>query len=920
MAVIGILLSIFGGGVGYKQYSKAVASIPPIQLILIASLPLIISTLLILRAAIAHVLREKKEYSLFISDNEKTLQEEDFLDFSESAARFAERIFNGGSRDSLVFGIDAPWGIGKSSFVNFCTEYWNKNQKEKVIVYRFNPLRYEDRSHLLEKFVDGLVQAIQKHVFIPEIKPIVSRYSRFIKGKGAFSLFGVDFDLLASAHSIEDAFADLESVLAELNKKIIVVVDDLDRLPFSAIEDILFTIKKSFTLPNVTYILCYDTDNIAVPEKKEKDTEKIREFLEKFVNVKVSLFLDTDNLANYITINFEKAIRKNLQLDPYTLEKIKEAISEIKEIYKSPDFHHYQDFLGDIRKLKRLINTLILFEIEKTDFENSDFNKRDLINLLLIYINYPKVFRKIFNTETDGKRGFFSVVSYGEKGYPVLASESSGIHNSRERGYKNSVMYSEYIKQLTVNQKFLLDQVFLAPENADSFSNRDNKKLESSSACFNGTMSSGRNLEQYLNLIVKLSKPLKRGQQQFYLNAKDDLSKGVPIENILSAEEFSFLVSEDSRQQFWRVVVNSAREFNSHVGDSLITYLLAHFQDYSLISVDKIGLGLRDDLSYLLLFLLDRVGWSTASGSRSPNTPENIREIADRIFGEGRHQGQSIVDTLGAKERGVLGLFDLMLFRLSCSADRGGDTFNLQRALSLHGDPKAPTEGPTNIIAIEEMREISQRVFRIFQDQYITPKENLFDRINALTVKDLLGKYSLFVDKELAAGKLKQEELEKAVAVTKSRITGFVVYQLGNSLVSSGVGCGYYDVEGKNDSKGISESINSYLFEECFNPSRDERNYENFLDYLLINLSNTFSSSSDFDYTQKPYVGEFTKVLSKERLVDYWKKNRKIILEMSLNTKEKQVVTSNYTATYKKHLNEVYSTLDVLIHDVEELK
>jgi hypothetical protein len=38
----------------------------------------------------------------------------DLLDVQEDAERFASRVLNGGSKDSMVFGLDAPWDPGKS--------------------------------------------------------------------------------------------------------------------------------------------------------------------------------------------------------------------------------------------------------------------------------------------------------------------------------------------------------------------------------------------------------------------------------------------------------------------------------------------------------------------------------------------------------------------------------------------------------------------------------------------------------------------------------------------------------------------------------------------------------------------------------------------------------------------------------------
>ena len=53
--------------------------------------------------------------SLFISDKEGQNKKDDGLGFLDQAEQFAESVFNQGSSESLVFGIDAPWGTGKSS-------------------------------------------------------------------------------------------------------------------------------------------------------------------------------------------------------------------------------------------------------------------------------------------------------------------------------------------------------------------------------------------------------------------------------------------------------------------------------------------------------------------------------------------------------------------------------------------------------------------------------------------------------------------------------------------------------------------------------------------------------------------------------------------------------------------------------------
>ncbi|MBX4195904.1 KAP family NTPase, partial [Candidatus Parcubacteria bacterium] len=215
--ILGILISYSFTGIGENAYIVAANYLSIKQLLTLLFVPHVLGTLLVLRARHLQKKSEKpQELSFFVSDLEKVEAKDDLLDFSEKASRFAERVYNDGSPESIVFGIDAPWGIGKSSFINFCSEHWGKEYGEEIIVYKFNPLRYEDRSNLLEKFIDGLVGTIQKHIFLPEIRPLVSKYSRFIKGKASFSWSGLNLEVSPGSYTIDDAFEDLEFALKNI--------------------------------------------------------------------------------------------------------------------------------------------------------------------------------------------------------------------------------------------------------------------------------------------------------------------------------------------------------------------------------------------------------------------------------------------------------------------------------------------------------------------------------------------------------------------------------------------------------------------------------------------------------------------------------------------------------------------------------
>jgi len=899
---IGAAISIASHGIGHVQYAKLAAYATPTAVYSVLTVPFALAVALFLRYAIVRMRPlSDNSTSFFINDLEKRQKVDDLLGLSDQAERFAARVVNQRSPDSIVFGIDAPWGIGKSTFINFCIETWAKDYRDQVIVYDFKLLRFEDRTNLLELFIDGLVRLIRQHYFIPELRPVLSKYSRFIKGAKT-KISALDIEFPSNSYTVDDALGDLEAALSTIDKQIIVVVDDLDRLTFSSVKDVLFAIKSSFMLPRISYVLCYETENLAALEGEKPHAGKLVEFLEKFVNLKISLYVDSGEMEKYVSSNLAIALSGNSQSDPILVST---AIGGLVDIYRSPDYHDYLPFVGDIRKVKRLINTVLLLEVEKTDFENSDFNKADLIHLLLIYVTYPNLFREIYNAETNGKNGFFSALGPMDAGYPT-SEPPEGDHD-----FKSSRKYIDYLQSLSLAQQFLLNKLFdLKSRLGVTLTNRVAMDVRHSYACFNGGYGTSRNLEGYLQLIVKLSRPQKASQYQFYLNLKNGIARGDPIEDAFSRDEFAVSSGEHPREQLWRVLVNSSQDLNYAVGANLIRYLVQNIFHYSLLPSDQLALGLRDKLCYFLNQLLDTVGWGDPSGGHLVNSTENLAEIGEWIFGEGRHLNEGILAQLSAPSRGILGFFDLLGMRLSCSADRGGNTFQLQRALSARAGPNAPTSGLTSEIAKAEMREISQRVFEIFDAQYIQPGVNIFESVSRLTLSDLSGIYLSLVEQAVAAGKL--QNVDTLIAATKSRVIAFSIYQLGNSIISSGVGCGYYDRSGDRDEHGIRTAVNEYLFDTCF---LGNAGFEHFLDYLLLNLTDSFTSGDQRRFM--PSLAQLTRVFEEPRLAQYWETNRAAIKALNFDQREKSVTAANYVAYYKDDLVGTYRVLDALVDGTE---
>lgn len=144
----------------------------------------------------------------------------------------------------------------------------------------------------------------------------------------------------------------------------------------------------------------------------------------------------------------------------------------------------------------------------------------------------------------------------------------------------------------------------------------------------------------------------------------------------------------------------------------------------------------------------------------------------------------------------------------------------------------------------------------------------------------------------------------------KAQILIFTLYQIGNELIDSGVGCGFYDENGKDNKRGIKKAINEYLFEVCFNID-EETNIENaryFIDFLLINSGLVFGGQAGLEYVASK--DQYLKLFYSYMLISYWKKNREKVILYSMKLGNRLVSAPGYVASYGKDLHKVFRVLD----------
>lgn len=415
----------------------------------------------------------------------------DLLQYSSLAEDFANKIYDNRSANSMIWGVEGPWGIGKSSFLNLCEGSLRKNHPGEVTVVRFNALKYSGQyKDISIPLSDTLRETVYKTLKCPELDILLVQYQRMIKGI-SFNVLGISMNFTLSPRNESQIFTYISEILRKSNKKFIFAIDDLDRLNKEEVYSLLYSIKEIFNIPFISYVLCYDLDNLSKAMDTDKTAQKNVEFLEKFVQTKISLFVHKGDLLRVLDEDIS-ALASNTNID---IEANKRALIGVKKILLSDDAPEYANFLGDLRKVKRFINILIALDIQEVDFPNYDFNERKLTALILLYMYCPTTFREIYIKESWSKKNHFTEYYDYTQRETVEGEDVASERTKIESSYPGAA--------------YLLSELFAVDKSKHaSLSTFDRNDLD---------VKEKENLLIYLNLIVDRVKNLSMNKRLFIL-------------------------------------------------------------------------------------------------------------------------------------------------------------------------------------------------------------------------------------------------------------------------------------------------------------------------------------------------------------------------------------------------------------------
>ena len=251
-----------------------------------------------------------------VADNPIQHPDEDDLGRTEPARSFAKHVLSLDASKGATVGLFGPWGSGKTSFLNLARSEFEAG---KVIVLDFNPWLFSNTEHLVGRFFDALSDHLPVNDGKDRLYKTVKKYGAAITG--ASGLFGIPFlkegisALLAAAQSATDqseSVAQLrDQIIKALDKrqeKIVVILDDVDRLSPSEILDILKLVRLTGCFPYLIYIVACDRSQ--VEKALDNKAYEGRDYLDKIVQWPYNLpEIPAHKLGELVKVEIERVLK-----------------------------------------------------------------------------------------------------------------------------------------------------------------------------------------------------------------------------------------------------------------------------------------------------------------------------------------------------------------------------------------------------------------------------------------------------------------------------------------------------------------------------------------------------------------------------------------------------------------------------------
>lgn len=360
-------------------------------------------------------LKDEEDEKLY--DNPWESGDKDLLNRYAGAMELANKIITQKTKKSFAYGIVGGWGDGKTSFLNMIENEVLKNKK--TIVVKFNPWKSSSSKNIQNDFLIKLRENLA-----PYSSEVPSKVNKYI-----YALLGANKNILLKAISIitkeqngiTKQFTILNSSISKINKKIVVVIDDLDRLDKEEVFEVLKLIRNIGNFNNTIFIATYDRNYINDAIKKFSEY-KHEAFIEKIFQQEIII---PDYPYNILLNEFSTRLKEHFINEQKIIPEIESILGINDDVILFPSGiapykNHLNRIFINLRDVKRFVNSF-------TDCYSPLKEEVSFYNMFYLEIlktKYYKIFielkRKTFLKNNDNNSAFYK---FDEKSFDTFCEK-----------------------------------------------------------------------------------------------------------------------------------------------------------------------------------------------------------------------------------------------------------------------------------------------------------------------------------------------------------------------------------------------------------------------------------------------------------------------------------------------------------------
>ena len=328
--------------------------------------------------------RAKKHKGGLLNDSAIGSLDEDELDWDKEVGKLLNVIYNWKQIRPISIGINAPWGAGKTSFLNLLRESIDKEHYEVIF---FNPRESKSASEIQEDFFQQLISTLSR--FDGRAEHNLKKYMKALQIIDEKNIFVKALSVYTVLNK-ESYREKIKKICEKLPVKIVVIIDDFDRLMPDEINEVLKLISTNACFANFIFLTAFDKNIVNDILSKMGQSEDAY-FTDKYFDLEYCLPIRS---YDYIWKYFADHLCEATLLRTNDAQKLKQSIEENKDLFRTN--------LITIRDAKRMINQLML-DYQLLDME---VDVRDFLYVQLIKYKYPEEYRALANKEYVVEGGF----------------------------------------------------------------------------------------------------------------------------------------------------------------------------------------------------------------------------------------------------------------------------------------------------------------------------------------------------------------------------------------------------------------------------------------------------------------------------------------------------------------------------------